>query len=95
MKFTDQFFKALVNESEKILQESGRIDTSPYETINDKSPSGKGIWTFGIDVYPNSPAAYAKLEKEKKIVDYNDDYNFALKKVHKDFPNAKTIYLLP
>jgi hypothetical protein len=92
--FTNIFEDELVNESRQNLTEA-RIDTSPYESINDETPNGKGTWTFTIDTYPDHPSDYGKLEKSGMIVDYTDDYKVAEKKVQQAFPSARIIYLLP
>jgi len=80
---------------ESKLHEAAQVDTSPYETVNDDSPSGKGTWTFSIDKYPSHPNDYGTLEKDGKLLDITDDYKSAVSQVQKKFPSAKTIYLLP
>lgn len=93
--YNNIFIDALVQESEKLLAEASRVDTSPYETVNDETPKGRGTWSFGIDAYPKSPVDYSRLEKDGKIVDVTDDYRVARDKVQKDNPSAKIIYVLP
>lgn len=80
---------------ESKLNEAAQIDTSPYETVNDDSPAGRGTWTFSVDKYPSHPADYGTLERDGKLVDITDDYKNAVNQVKKQFPSAKTIYLLP
>lgn len=94
--FSEKYMKELIESATLMISEGlTRLDTAPYETINDESPKGYGIWSFGIDAYPQNPFDYEKLEKSKMIVDINDKYENAVKKIMKDNPTAKIIYLLP
>lgn len=77
------------------LHEAAQVDTSPYETINDQSPRGRGTWTFSVDKYPSHPSDYGTLERSGKLVDITDTFDMAIKAIQKMFPSAKTIYLLP
>lgn len=80
---------------ESKLHEAAQIDASPYETINDDSPSGRGTWTFAVGTYPSHPRDYSTLEKAGKLIDITDDFKAACKQVQSKFPDAKTIYVLP
>lgn len=95
MKVEPFEYLEIENRLNSALNEAARLDTSPYETINDDSPKGRGTWTFSVDSYPSHPNDYAKLEKDKKLIDITDTYEAAVKTVKTRFPNAKTIYLLP
>lgn len=95
MFYSETFIDTLITESQAILAEDARIDTSPYETINDASPKGRGVWTFCVNKYPRHPADYATLEQNDAIDDIQGDFQDACKKAIKRWPDARVIYLLP
>lgn len=73
-----------------------RIDTSPYETMKGKAPSGFGEWAFSLDFYPIRPEDVSSWDQHPNVFWFSGKYEHGVEKAKAlgSLKGAKVIYVM-